>query len=673
MRTWLIASLAAACLAGHVPAQARVTRLVVDEHKSPAFDGKSFGAAGQYELFTGHVEGELDPKDPLNAIITDIALAPRNTHGMVEYSATFGLAVPVDRAKASGVMLYQVPNRGIPLGFAPDEAGDIVLMSGWQGDIPPKAGRQTMTVPVARNPDGSSVTGPALAIFVNMPPGAHSLPLQGGIGVPTQRPEPADLDPAKAKLTKRLHDGAPVVIPSTDFAFGDCTSAPFPGKPDPHQLCLKDGFDPAYLYELSYTAKDPLVLGIGFAATRDINAFFRDAAKDDAGTPNPVAGQVKAAIAIGFSQSGNFIRSFVNLGFNQTEARQRVWDGAAAVIAARQLVLNLRFATPGGAADTDMPGSEGALWWEDYDDSVRHNGKGGLLDRCRATKTCPKIFDIFGSAEFWGLRMSPDLVGPDAKADIPLPTEVRRYYNPGVTHGGGGGGFVLAPGHKAMSTNGQCVLPDNPNPAADTIRALTRALIDWVVKGTEPPPSRYPLLAKGDLVQPTAAATGFPTIPGAPLPDGKINPLADYDFGPGFKANDMSGVMSTLPPVMRGVLQQVVPKVDADGNETSGIRSVLLQAPLGTYVGWNETSAGWYKGDGCGFSGGYIPFAATKAERQGSGDPRPSLEERYKSHDDYVAKVRDAAAKLVADRFLLPDDAERIVKQAEDSDVLRAR
>jgi hypothetical protein len=133
----------------------------------------------------------------------------------------------------------------------------------------------------------------------------------------------------------------------------------------------------------------------------------------------------------------------------------------------------------------------------------------------------------------------------------------------------------------------------------------------------------------------------------------------------------MSGAMSTLPPVMRGVLPQVVPKVDADGNETSGVRSVLLQVPLGTYVGWNETAAGWYKGEGCGFSGGYIPFAATKAERQASGDPRPSLEERYKSHDDYVGKVKAAAAKLVAERFLLQDDADRIVKEAENSDVLK--
>jgi hypothetical protein len=671
MRNARVIVLTAACLAVAAAAEAKVTRLVIEERKSPAFDGRSFGAAGPYELLTGHIDGELDPADKLNAIVTDIALAPRNASGKIEYSATFALARPVDPAKTSGVMLYQVPNRGMPLNFEPDAAGDVMLISGWQGDMPPNPGRQTIRVPVARNADGSPVTGPALATFVNMAPGSKSLSLLGGIGVLTSRPEPIDLDPAKAHLTKHPLGGAPVAIPASDWAFADCETVPFPGKPDPHRLCLKEGFDPAFLYQLSYGAKDPPVLGIGFAATRDINAFFRFAAKDDAGTANPLAGQIKAAIGIGFSQSGNFIRSFIHLGFNQAETGQRVWDGAESNIAGRQVALNLRFAAPGGAADEGSPGSEGVLWWEDHDDFLRHNGKAGLLDRCRATQTCPKIFDLFGASEFWGLRMSPDLVGPAAKADIPLPPEVRRYYSPGITHGGGRGGFALYATRPALSVNGACVLPDNPNPSTDTTRALTLALIDWVVKGAEPPPSRYPQLAKGELVSPTAAAMGFPAIPGAPRPDGKINPLVDYDFGPSFNANDMSGVMSLQPPLRRGAFPSVVPRVDSDGNELGGVPSVLRQVPLGTYLGWNETASGYYKGDGCGFTGGYIPFAATKAERLERGDPRPSLEERYKSHDDYVARVRAAAAKLVEGRFLLAQDADRIVREADESAILR--
>ncbi len=668
--TWVILT-ALAAFALCSAAQARVTRVVVEDTKSPAFDGRSFGAAGQYEVLSGHVFGELDPGDPLNAIITDIKLAPRNAHGKVEYSATFALTKPIDMGKASGVMIYLVPNRGMVYFSTPDEGGHIILTSGWQGDIPPRTGLQTIAVPVARNRDGTSVTGLALTTLANMAPGSRSLPLTGGIGLVTPRPEPASLDTSKAHLTRRPQDGAPMPIAASDWAFADCTTTPYPGTPDPHRLCLKDGFDPAYLYELTYTAKDPPVLGIGFAATRDINSFFRNAAKDDAGFANPVAGKIKAAIAIGASQSGNFLRSFTHLGFNQDEQKRIVWDGIESQIAGRQLAMNIRFAAPGGAAGVDEPGSEAVLWWGDYDDTARGRGKGGLLDRCRATHSCPKVFDVFGSAEFWGLRMSPDLVGTDAKADIPLPANVRRYYFPGVTHGGGKGGFAVDGDHAAVSVTGHCTLPDNPNPSSDTVRALTADLIDWVVKGTEPPPSRYPKLAAGDLVQPTAAAMGFPKIPNAPMPDGKLNAFVDYDFGPKFDYRDLSGVITVEPPVLKRTLPSLVPKVDADGNETAGVPSPLHEAPLGTYLGWNVTAGGFYKGQGCGFSGGFIPFAKTKAERMAAGDPRLSLEERYGTHETYVAAVRAAARKLAGERLLLPDDAERIVRQAADSSVLK--
>ncbi len=654
------------------PAPARITRLVVEETKSPAYDGRVFGNAGQYEVLSGHAFGELDPKDPLNAIVTDIALAPKNARGMVEYSATFKLIKPIDMTKANRLLSYQVANRGLVFFREPDDSGAVTLVSGWQGDIPARDGVQTIAVPVARNPDGSPVTGLALATFTNMAAGAKSLPLVGGIGFSLPpRPEPVSLDTKTAHLTKRIPGGPPADIAAIDWAFADCTAAPFPGTPDPGHVCLKDGFDPAYLYELTYTAKDPLVLGIGFAATRDLNAFIRYADKDDTGAANPVAGKIRWAIAVGASQSGNFLRSFTNLGFNQAEDKRIVWDGIESQIAARQVALNLRFATPGGAAGIDEAGSEGILWWGDYDDAPRHGqGKGGLLDRCGTTKTCPKVFDIFGASEFWGLRMSPDLVGTDAKADIPLPAGVRRYYAPGVTHGGGKGGFPTEPGQPARSITGTCTLQDNPNPSSDTVRALTVALVDWVTKGTEPPHSRYPLLGSGDLVTPTVAAMGFPAIPGAPKPDGALNPFVDYDFGPGFIAKDIGGVFGKLPPVARGTLPSLVPKVDTDGNETAGAPSVQSLVPLGSYLGWNVTADGFYKGQGCGFSGGYIPFAKTRAERVASGDPRPSLEERYRTHGAFVAKVRVAADRLVGERLLLKADADRIVGQAADSRVL---
>jgi hypothetical protein len=651
------------------PLQARITRIVVDHKDSPAYEGRSFGEAGRYERISGHAYGELDPKDPLNAIITDIQLAPRNARGMVEYSATFLLVKPVDMAHASGVLLYEVPNRGNSAlvrgannpGAMADyfRRGHAVLTSGWQGDIAAHDGLETITVPIAKNPDGSSITGRVLARLFDMPANSNTLPIAAG-GTP--RPYSESLDTTKAILTRKASEGTEIIpIKSADWAFADCSTTAFPGTPDPGKICLKGGFTPAFLYELTYTAKDPLVLGIGFAATRDLNAYFKSGDSDQLGH------KISHAIAWGNSQSGNFLRTMVHLGFNQDESGRIVWDGINSNIAVRQLAMNYRFAAPGGAAGLYEPGSDGVVWWTDYADEVRHRPIGGLLDRCRATETCPKVFETFGASEFWNLRGSPDLVGTRADRDLPLPSNVRRYYFPGVTHGGGQGGFSTT----AAKPPGHCELPANPNPSSDSMRALMVALVDWVVKGAAPPPSQYPRFDQKQLTLPTQAAMKFPVIPGQPLPDGILNSLYDYDFGSHFNYNDLSGSISVQPPVIKQMVPSLVPAVDEVGNETSGIASVLHQVPLGTYLGWNVTATGFLKGQGCGNQGGYIPFANTKAERLASGDPRPSIEERYGTHEVYVDKVRLAAARLVRDRYLLQDDADRLIAAAAASNVLK--
>jgi hypothetical protein len=659
-RTRRILWCAICALAAASAASAEVIKLTVEQRHAFA------NAKRPYEKVTGRFFGELDPKLPHNAVITDIELAPRNARGMVEYSATFTILKPADMSTSTGVLVYQVPNRGRAniegAGYFADfrAAGHVLVASGWQADIAPGAGIETMTTPVARNRDGSSITGAVLARIYDAPAGATTQPIIRGRVTGTATP--ASLDTTKATLTRRAsEDGARVPLAASAWAFADCSQAPFPGKPDPHNVCLEHGFDPASLYELTYVAKDPPVHGIGFAATRDLVSFLR---RHDA--DHPLGAAVRHVIAQGTSQSGNYLRSFLHLGFNQDERRRRVFDGMNPNIAARQLAMNIRFAAPSGAAEMYEPGSEGMLWWEDYTDIARGRRAGGLLARCRASDTCPKIVETFGSAEFYSLRASPNLVGTRADKDIPLPANVRRYYSPSTRHGGGPGGFA----HE-VRIDPCCALATNPNPSNDTNRALMKALVDWVVSDTPPPPSRYPTLAKGDLVPPGHASTGFPVVPGQPLPDGVFLPFYDYDFGPAFRALDVSGVMHVQPPVVRQVLPQVVPKVDADGNEIAGVRSVLLEVPLGTYTGWNPLARGFFKGHIQSLGGGYIPFAKTKAERLASGDPRPSLEERYGTHEAYVARVKDAARRQVAERFLLQEDADRLVEQAEKSSVLR--
>ena len=512
-------------------AEGRVVRLIVEHRESAVFAGEPVGAGWQYERLTGHFYGELDPKNALNAVINDILLAPRNARGVVEYTATFTLLRPVDSSRGSGMLWYEVPNRGnSPLNPRPPldavTDGHILVSSGWQGDLAPRAGAETITVPVARNADGSSITGPVLYRISNVR--GQTASLQGGYGG-LRYQLPATLDTAKALLTKQASDEARSslsLLPSGHLPI--VRRLHFPGEPDPTRVCLKGGFDPEQLYQVVYTAKDPLVLGIGLAATRDLVSFLRYSEKGDDGAPNPVAGLVKRAIGFGTSQSGNFIKTFIHLGFNQDESKRIVWDGANPNIAARQNPLNFRFAIPGGAAGLFEPGSEGVLWWGQYRDDARGRPTASLLDRCRATGTCPKIMETFGSAEFWGLRMSPGIVGTDAKTDIPLPPNVRRYYFPGVTHGGGRGGFqVIEPG--AAGAAARCrIIQTQPRNRCGPCGGPSRLGIKDQPRpkaGIQPSPG-------GNWSPPARSAMNFPAIPGAPLPDNLINAAAELRFRP---------------------------------------------------------------------------------------------------------------------------------------------
>ena len=698
----------AALLAGTARvAEARIVRIEIVSREAPAFGGRRFGTTGQYEKLVGRAYGEVDPRDRRNALIQDILLAPRNARGMVEYVATFTILRPLDPAKGNGVLIHDMVNRGnkllllaydractdVAAGAACDleDAGDglllregyTILWSGWQGDlapVPDRPGRnvlETVRVPIARNADGTAISGPVLARWSDLPAGTRTLSLaRAGISAVTLGAYlPASRDPRDARLETHARESAAGEvsgvrsIASEDWAWGDCERAPFPGAADSTRICLRHEADPSLLYQLVYTARDPLVLMLGFAALRDVGSFFRYETSDAHGAPNPLAGTIRYVIATGLSQAGNTQKTFIHYGFNEDDSGTHgriVWDGASPHIAARQNPVNFRFARPGGAATLYEPGSEAVVWWERYTDTLRHRPPAGLLDRCRATRTCPKIFETMGSTEFWGLRESPDFVGTSLR-DIPLPPNVRRYYYPSTTHGGGNGAFTSAP----PRSRAVCALPDNPVSQIEPQRALLRALTAWVTRGIAPPPSRYPRASDGGLVRPERVTAAFPRIPGAPTPAGMLVPFLDYDFGEAFEPNDMKGALSLVPPRVRRVLPSLVPRIDADGNEPDGVTSPLLANPLGTYTGWNVTASGFSRGQSCGFTGGFIPFADTRAERIASGDPRPSLEERYGSHAAYVRRVRAAARRLVRERFLLPEDAERIVRDAERSGVLR--
>jgi hypothetical protein len=689
------AAVAASLLCLAAPGEARVTRIVIDA--ASALSGQDIA----YERVIGRAFGELDPSDAHNKLITDIDLAQKNANGKVEYVASFMLVKPVDLSQASGLVWHDVPNRGGRITISADlrNSHDIGISSGWQGDnagateLPGNADSPAPDPSASpsdndwvKTPVLTGVTGAILGRIINRSGDAAPLNVMGN-PIPYFPADPS----SNAGATMKIHTSETLngtiteggTVPNGDWKFcgGGTFDAPVPVTVLPVNVCLKGGFDPAKLYEVTYTAKNPYVLGAGTAAFRDVQSFFRYATADDVGTPNPLAGAIKWAIIRGSSQSGNFTRHFIFLGMNEDESGRIVHDGAWPLIAGRRVANNSRWGQPDGVLELYQMGSEGPQWWHSFPDKVRGLHPGGILDRCELTGTCPKIVETFGGAEVFALKMTTSWVGTDPKNDIPLPDNVRRYYLPSSTHGGGGGGFSENPSTSPVNCPGnnwgRGTLRANPVPATELVSRLRVALRDWVMHDIAPPPSRWPLMRgpknERTLVEPTMAAMGFPHgIPGIPdsifEPENFVNPILDYDWGPEFDEFNATGTPTNLPPPIKSVIKMLVPKVDSDGNELGGVPTVLRDAPLGTYLGWNITAGPadptyngrpFHAGQTCNYVGGMVPFARTKAQRLANNDPRPSLEERYGTHDGYVAAVKAAADNAACQGYLLagPDAA----------------
>jgi hypothetical protein len=695
----------AALLAPTPPSQARVTQIVIDA--TAPLTGQNI----PYTQVRGRAFGVLDPNDVHNQIITDVQLG-KDADGMVRYEATWTLTMPTDLTQASGFMWHDVPNRGgaITIVAAERNLGDIGIASGWQADnagasgggsataIPTNhvqgvGGNHWVAVPMAKNGDGSLVTGMILGRIVNRT-GVASQPLNVmGNPIPYL---PNTLDTTQATLTTHMHETYTGVITSGptiasgDWAFAHCdANTPFPGTPDdintanlpgnlPVHVCVRGGFNPNLVYQVVYPVKGAYLLGAGVAAFRDVGSFFRYATADDFGNPNPIAGKVRWEVIRGVSQSGNFTRGYIMHGFNQDEANRIVHEGAWPIIAGRRVASNTRWGQTDGVPELYQLSGEGPQWWTDYPDTIRNYPANSILHRCNLNGTCPKIFEHSGGSEIFALRLAMEWVGSEAFTDIPVPSNVRRYYVPSTTHGGGGGGFneniantpVNCPGNNW----GPSTLRANPVPETELTNRLRIAMRDWLMLGTLPPPSVYPTLAGGTLVDATKAAMGFPSgVPGIPdsifMPENFVNQTLDYDWGSQFNPIDITGVPTNQPPAIVHVIPLKVPKVDSDGNELGGVPTVLRDAPLGTYLGWNITASGFHAGQVCNYVGGMVPFANTRAQRLVNGDPRLSLEERYGSHNGYVSKVSAAALNAFYKGYLLKADVGNLVTQAQASNV----
>jgi hypothetical protein len=694
-----------------VEADARITHIEITKSE-PAFGGRSFGDAGAYEHLTGRVTGELDPADPANSGIQDINLAPRDERGMVEYVTNIELLKPADMAKGNRILFFEVNNRGnklAPGAFntgvaggvaernALSSAGDGWLMGlgytmvwfGWEMDVRPGMSRIGMPPIVAHDRDGSAITGTVRSEIITPVPAA-SMPISLSQQIQNYPVDSYDSSPTASvdnstpfsdgflpTLTVRTREQDPrEPIPNSAWSFGTCEEDAA-ATPDDKHLCYRDGFKPGRLYELIYRAKDPTVGGLGFVAARDLGAFLRNSEKDDVGAVNPVYRPDNLAIIEGSSQSGRMVRSLLALGFNRDEAGRRVFDGAFPHIGGGLMPLNVRFGQPvrawGEQTDHLYPAYDFPFTYARQTDPLTQR-TGGLFDRCIATDTCPKLFHVATALEMWEGRQSLGLTDPLGRTDVDDPPNVRTYIMASTQHG---------PAPLPLASRppfGNCQQQPNPNPQIWTMRALLTAFTAWVRDGVEPPPSAKPSIADGTLV--AADRVRFPEIPAnfyGEVDRPAVSPLRIYDtlhvldFGPLYRAEDSSGVIAREPPKVGsgsyGILEM---QVDADGNDLAGIRSVFLQTPIGTYTGWNLGRKDRFENGMCNLQGSFIPFAATKAERIAAGDPRLSIEERYPTKETYLSAFKKAATDLVAKRFLLPDDADPLVKSAETEGVRSA-
>lgn len=498
--------------------------------------------------------------------------------------------------------------------------------------------------------------------------GAFTFNLKGGAAF---RPyETADMNPSHASFTVRdAVADARTEIPSRGWAFGRCPTGQASLVPSPTDICYFGGFKSDRLYELVYTAKNPVVMGLGHATTRDVASFLRYEVRDDAGNPNPLTTGpekplVRRVYATGASQTGGYLRDFIYLGFNEDEAHRRVFDGIIPTIAGTDRVfINVRFADPNVYSGQEDRHDFLQSSYPPFTYAVTTDPISGITDGImKRPLTDPLLMQVDSSTEFWQLRASLNTVDARGRT-VPIPGNVRLYLSSSTSHGFGAGGL----GAPAPGANPRCRNP-TPSGTSDLGRAMLVAMDRWADQGIEPPPSDYPRLDDGTLVDVTEARKGFPRIPGVEFP-AVANDYELLDFGPSF--GRLGGVLSLQPPLTRGRYPVFVPRPDEDGLDIAGIHAMQIRVPLGTTTGWNLQTSSRSEPALCGLSGSYVPFAKTRAARLETGDPRKSLEERYGSHAGFVAEVEKAARQLVRARFLLEEDAERYITSARESNVLR--
>ena len=663
-------------------ADARVTKVVIDKVESPTFEGQEFGSVGKYEKLTGRVFGEVDPNAPENVDIVNLDKATKNASGRVSYSAELYILKPVDLSKGNHKILYGVLNRGNKLDLVlmnnapynertnnPTTLADIgsgflmrqgytIAWSGWQAQgrsgaqccVEAKSGMMHAELPMPSNGDQPTI-GQARDLFVGQqqsnPPDHQTATLSYPVLNQTSQQ-------VRVEVRAKAEGESPQPIP---FCVAGAKALRCWSFVDEQTIRLSPGFAAGQLYEVTYTAKNPIVLGLGFAITRDVVSFLRYHLTDDQKAPNPLRHNeqtidIEKVYALGISQAGRYLQEHLVNGFNQDEQKRVVFDGLLIDIAgAGKTFTNFAFGQPGrtrGAhQDYDFPENWFPFAYGAQDDpftgkhdGILRNGSGKVGDGFD-----PFVMVTNTATEYW--RKSASLLHTDTQGnDVPIPDNVRLYFFASAQH------FPLFPqivtslGERLPK--GTCQQEQNPAFRGPVMRALLVALDEWAAKGTPPPENRIPTRQSETLVPESVSIGSFPTIPGIQH-IGHANPTYV-----------LYGTITAKSPQTQ--YPTLVPKTNSDGNDLGGIILPDIAVPLGTHTGWAVRAD--VPGAMCGNLGQFIPFAYAKPQRNLARDPRLSLTERY-SKRSYIVRVKQAVKDLQTQRLLLPEDAVTYIADAE--------
>jgi hypothetical protein len=665
-----IIAIALACTTARL--DAHVVRVVVDS-RQPVAGGHAFGEAGPYERLAGRVFYAFDPANPHNRQIVDLSLAPRNAAGEVEAWGEIVILRPADPARASGLTLVDVTNRGgqttlvFNLGArrdlgpdSPEYYGDGFLLRrgitivaiGWQFDLPPQPSLLHFTAPPAGDREhpvtglvrsDATIDAPTKTMSLG-----HTVGASRAVGYPVADPD----DPANVLTVRDDPMGERLIVPRASWRFAR-EERDGSVVEDPRSIFMADGFQPGKIYEAVYRATGAVVVGTGLAAIRDIISYL----KYDKTSPAPTT----CGVAYGVSQTGRFLRHLLYQGFNTDEQGREAFDGVFSHTAgAGRGSFNHRFAQPSRDAQpyTTFFYPTDVFPFSSVEEVDPETGdRGALIPNPDTAAHMPKVFYVDGGYEYWGRAASLTHTTVDGRRDLPFTPRERRYVMASAQHSSPAA-FPPAPASRDQSSFS---FRGNVMDQRLALRALFVALADWVTRGTPPPVSSYPKVGRSELVKP--GVQPLPRIPGIAAARIPAQPYR-MDFGPGWR----DGIIDVEPPRLGSPFTVLVPRTDRFGNDAAGIRSIELRVPLATYLPW-RLRTGLPAGTDrlVSFTGTFIPLARTERERWASNDARPSIERLYRDRADFLKRVDAAARSLVRERFLLPGDVQAARQRMADT------